>query len=123
MRPWLLRPACVGMDSSRVFSGSSVVISSKPDTDMKRRPGLVGLNFLIGMFFLYAPEKPFDFAPHEIFDFAGTPQSREHLVTKHFRTTLRFSGLRPASQSPSSSRRCGRSRQHGASCAASCPAC
>src|SRR5579859_2117899 len=59
MRPWLLRPACVGIDSRSVFSGSSVVISSKPETDMNRRPGLVGLNFLIGIY-LHAPEKPFD---------------------------------------------------------------
>src|SRR5258708_29712690 len=60
MRPWLLRPAWVGIDSSKVFSGSSVVTSSNPDTDMKRRPGLVGLNFLIGMLFLDAPEQDFD---------------------------------------------------------------
>src|SRR6266853_4565591 len=61
MRPWLLRPACVGSDSIKVFSGSSVVTSSNPDTDMKRRPGLVGLNFLIGISFcLDAPEQAFD---------------------------------------------------------------
>src|SRR5450759_2893424 len=59
MRPWLLRPACVGSDSSKVFSGSLAVTSSKPDTDMKRRPGLVGLNFLIGTF-SDAPEQAFD---------------------------------------------------------------
>src|SRR3979411_2102556 len=62
MRPWLLRPACVGSDSSRVFSGSSVVTSSKPDTDMKRRPGLVGLYFLMGIF-SDAPEEAFDLLP------------------------------------------------------------
>src|SRR5258708_16087010 len=62
MRPWLLRPACVGSDSTRVFSGSSVVISSKPEIAMKRRPGLVGLNFLIGMVFPSdAPKQAFDF--------------------------------------------------------------
>src|SRR5260370_2397824 len=61
MRPWLLRPACVGSDSTSVFSGSSVVISSKPEIAMKRRPGLVGLNFLIGMVLLSdAPKQPFD---------------------------------------------------------------
>src|SRR5713226_4457866 len=60
MRPWLLRPACVGSDSSSVFSGSLVVISSKPATDMNRRPGLVGLNFLIGIFLSDAPEEAFD---------------------------------------------------------------
>src|SRR5439155_4485672 len=49
IRPWLLRPAWVGNDSRSVFSGLAVVISSKPETDMKRRPGLVGLNFLIGI--------------------------------------------------------------------------
>src|SRR5712691_9520643 len=64
MRPWLLRPACVGRDSTRVFSGSSVVISSKPEIAMKRRPGLVGLNFLIGMVFFYTlPNKPSIFWP------------------------------------------------------------
>src|SRR6267378_2963229 len=60
MRPWLLRPACVGRDSSRVFSGSSVVTSSKPETDMNRRPGLVGLYFLIGIFLSDAPEQAVD---------------------------------------------------------------
>src|SRR4030081_3672651 len=60
MRPWVWRPACVGSDSSRVFSGSLAVTSSKPEIVMKRRPGLVGLNFLTGIF-LYAPEEPFDF--------------------------------------------------------------
>src|SRR5207237_8431972 len=61
MRPWLLRPACVGSDSSSVFSGVSVVISSKPEIVMKRRPGLVGLNFLTGILFLSdAPEQAFD---------------------------------------------------------------
>src|SRR6266849_976341 len=64
MRPWLLRPACVGSDSTSVFSGSSVVISSKPEIAMKRRPGLVGLNFLIGMVFLYTlPKRPSIFWP------------------------------------------------------------
>src|SRR5690348_11534800 len=61
MRPWLFLPACVGRDSSRVFSGASVVISSNPEIVMKRRPGLVGLNFLTGMLFLSdAPEQAFD---------------------------------------------------------------
>src|SRR5439155_8342951 len=60
MRPWLLRPACVGSDSSRVFSGVSVVISSKPEIVMNLLPGLVGLNFLTGIFSLDAPEQAFD---------------------------------------------------------------
>src|SRR5579862_5337034 len=60
MRPWLLRPACVGSDSSSVFSGSSVVTSSKRAIDMKRRPGLVGLNFLTGIFHLDPTKQPFD---------------------------------------------------------------
>src|SRR5438128_1898688 len=59
MRPWLFLPACVGSDSSRVFSGVSVVISSKPEIDMNLLPGLVGLNFLTGIF-LHAPEQAFD---------------------------------------------------------------
>src|SRR6266851_3064883 len=97
MRPWLLRPACVGSASTSVFSGSSVVISSKPEIAMKRRPGLVGLNFLIGMVLLSdAPKQAFDLAPHEIFDFAGTPRSCNHGCPKHCRTSLRSSGLRRA---------------------------
>src|SRR5437899_9512782 len=61
MRPWLLRPAWVGIDSIRVLSGVSVVISSKPEMDMKRRPGLVGLNFLTGIgVCLHAPKEAFD---------------------------------------------------------------
>src|SRR6266851_540748 len=61
MRPWLFLPACVGRDSSRVFSGVSVVTSSKPEIVMKRRPGLVGLNFRTGIVFsLYAPEQALD---------------------------------------------------------------
>src|SRR6266849_9685168 len=61
MRPWLLRPACVGSDSTRLFSGSWAVTSSNPLMVMKRRPGLVGLNFLSGICFLSdAPEQAFD---------------------------------------------------------------
>src|SRR5882672_4136401 len=59
MRPWLFRPAWVVMDSTSLFSGSSVVISSNPEIVMKRRPGLVGLNLRSGIA-LYAPEQPFD---------------------------------------------------------------
>src|SRR5438270_11957240 len=59
MRPWLLRPACVGSDSTRLFSGLSVVISSKLEIDMNRRPGLVGLNFLTGIY-LDPTKQPFD---------------------------------------------------------------
>src|SRR5215471_3710086 len=47
--PWLLRPARLGRFSSRLLSGSVAVISSKLGVDMKRRPGLVGLYFLIGI--------------------------------------------------------------------------
>ena len=43
MRPLLLRPALRGSGASSVFSGSVLVISEKSDTDMKRRPGEVGL--------------------------------------------------------------------------------
>src|ERR671931_1609469 len=44
--PWLFRPARFGSRSVRLFSGRSVVTSSKLDVVMKRRPGLVGLYFL-----------------------------------------------------------------------------
>src|SRR5215831_6212253 len=47
--PWLLRPARLGRLSSSLFSGSVAVISSKLAVSMKRRPGLVGLYFLVGM--------------------------------------------------------------------------
>src|SRR5438445_11024355 len=61
MRPWLLRPAWVGKDSTRLFSGSWAVTSSNPLMVMKRRPGLVGLNFLSGILVsLHAPEEAFD---------------------------------------------------------------
>jgi len=40
------------------------VTSSKPEIDMKRRPGLVGLNFLIGILFFYRlPKRPSIFCP------------------------------------------------------------
>src|SRR5712691_1805969 len=43
MRPYLLRPPERFSGSTRLFSGSLFVISSKAETDMKRRPGDVGL--------------------------------------------------------------------------------
>ncbi len=43
MRPLLLRPPFFVTGSSRLFSGVVFVISSNVETDMKRRPGLVGL--------------------------------------------------------------------------------
>ena len=43
MRPLLLRPPFFGTGVVRLFSGSVFVISSNVDTDMKRRPGEVGL--------------------------------------------------------------------------------
>ena len=43
MRPLLLRPPFFDIGASSVFSGSLLVISLKSDTDMKRRPGDVGL--------------------------------------------------------------------------------
>src|SRR5258708_19675623 len=48
--PWLLRPACFCNFTTRDFSGFVFLISSKVDTDMPRRPGDVGLYFLIGIF-------------------------------------------------------------------------
>jgi hypothetical protein len=43
MRPLLLRPADFLSGSVSAFSGLVLVISSKVDTDMPRRPGEVGL--------------------------------------------------------------------------------
>src|SRR5512134_3335838 len=46
MRPLLLRPPVFFTGSTRLFSGSLFVTSENSETVMKRRPGLVGLNFL-----------------------------------------------------------------------------
>src|SRR5206468_11131178 len=43
MRPFAFRPPDFFSGSVRLFSGSVFVISSNDETDMKRRPGLVGL--------------------------------------------------------------------------------
>jgi hypothetical protein len=44
MRPLLLRPPFLVSFSVSAFSGVDFVISSNVETDMKRRPGDVGLN-------------------------------------------------------------------------------
>src|SRR4051795_468553 len=49
MRPYELRPPLLLSGSTRLFSGSLFVISSKVETDMKRRPGLVGLYLRTGI--------------------------------------------------------------------------
>src|SRR5437588_6313884 len=49
MRPPTLRPLCFLRCSSSDFSGSGRVTSWKLLTDMNRRPGLVGLYFLVGI--------------------------------------------------------------------------
>src|SRR4051794_1985431 len=49
MRPFTLRPPLFFSGSTRLFSGSVFVISSKVETDMKRRPGLVGLYLRTGI--------------------------------------------------------------------------
>src|SRR5438105_99983 len=49
MRPLLLRPAVFLSGSVSAFSGFVLVISSKVDTDMPRRPGEVGLYVFTGM--------------------------------------------------------------------------
>src|SRR5215471_13215661 len=49
MRPLLLRPAVLFSGSVSAFSGLVLVISSKVDTDMPRRPGEVGLYVLTGI--------------------------------------------------------------------------
>jgi hypothetical protein len=48
--PALVVPAAGLLDGlDGLFSGSVFVISAKSETVMKRRPGLVGLNFFVGM--------------------------------------------------------------------------
>jgi hypothetical protein len=54
MRPLLLRPPVFLTELVRLFSGFERVTSSKPDTVIQRRPGLVGLNF----FRAIRPEPP-----------------------------------------------------------------
>jgi hypothetical protein len=49
IRPWLLRPPFFFNGSVRLFSGVDFVTSSKLETVMKRRPGLVGLYFFNAM--------------------------------------------------------------------------
>jgi len=49
MRPLLLRPPFLVTGSSRLFSGFVFVTSSNVETDMKRRPGEVGLYLLMGI--------------------------------------------------------------------------
>src|SRR6266568_498312 len=49
MRPLLLRPAVFFSGSVRARSGDFLVISSKVDTDIPRRPGDVGLYVLTGI--------------------------------------------------------------------------
>src|SRR6266516_6051964 len=49
MRPFTFRPPLFLSGSVRLFSGSVFVISSNDETDMKRRPGLVGLYLRIAI--------------------------------------------------------------------------
>src|SRR4029077_6916842 len=48
-RPWLLRPAVADLWASRLFSGSWGVMAPKSWVDIPRRPGEVGLYFLIAI--------------------------------------------------------------------------
>src|SRR5207248_11418041 len=49
MRPFTFRPPLFFSGSVRLFSGFVFVISSNVETDMKRRPGLVGLYRRMGI--------------------------------------------------------------------------
>src|SRR3970040_144085 len=49
MRPWVLRPPVLPFLEISVFSGLAVVISAKSETVWNRRPGEVGLRFLIAI--------------------------------------------------------------------------
>src|SRR5690606_41063207 len=51
IRPWLLRPAFLFKGASNDFSGLSVVISLKSKLVLLQRPFVVGLYFLIAIFF------------------------------------------------------------------------
>jgi hypothetical protein len=51
IRPLLFRPPVFFSGSVRLFSGFVFVTSSNEETDMKRRPGLVGLYFFSAMAF------------------------------------------------------------------------
>src|ERR1043166_9612999 len=55
MRPLLLRPAVCLTGSVSARSGLVLVISSKVDTDIPRRPGEVGLYVLTGMSGFFKP--------------------------------------------------------------------
>src|ERR671931_341809 len=49
MRPAWFRPARLRPLARSDFSGRLLVTSSKPETDAPRRPGVVGLYFLLGI--------------------------------------------------------------------------
>src|SRR4051812_17989461 len=49
LRPLLLRPPDFLRPSTRLFSGSSLVMTLKSGYETKRRPGLVGLGLRIGI--------------------------------------------------------------------------
>src|SRR6187431_728436 len=49
IRPWLLRPPFLGSGRVSDFSGVVRVISTKSATEEPRRPGVVGLYFLIAI--------------------------------------------------------------------------
>src|SRR5579883_1830570 len=59
IRPWAFLPARFGSGRRRLRSGSVLVISSKVETVMNRRPGVVGLNFLIPIGVLRGSARPF----------------------------------------------------------------
>src|SRR3954452_6715762 len=49
LRPWTLRPPVLGFGTTRLRSGSVLVISLKSETVWKRRPALVGLRLRSAM--------------------------------------------------------------------------
>src|SRR5690625_967608 len=53
MRPWLLRPPVLEIGRSRDFSGVERVISSNMETELWRRPGVVGLYLRIAIVIPY----------------------------------------------------------------------
>src|SRR5215475_4073988 len=60
MRPYVLRPPVLGLGFVSVFSGFCLVTSEKSDDVWKRRPGLVGLRFRMGISFFPSASEDVD---------------------------------------------------------------
>src|SRR5438309_11799438 len=72
MRPFAFRPPLFLSAPVRLFSGSVFVISSKEETDMKRRPGDVGL------YLRMATLKDLSVHPSEAMGQTSQPENAQH---------------------------------------------